>query len=1332
MNAADYLSLRYGKGPSQPHFAQMVKIGSPSDDLTVTQRFGDPAGGGRIAREMTFSGIDNVFAPHWVSVRRIPDVAAMTAEDRAELEKAWPSLKGFFIEPVPFTGLDEADLLLTVWPGAFRQLEQVWAGLDLPLPTTRRRPQMPVPRYFLVRGLTSASIHVETEAVIAEQFTGGTPPSMDAFLRGVDEVLFPVGNKLGTSGGTLRVSVFDEAGLPIDPSYVFGTYALLTGEVPFLAKPDVATAEVWGEPQRHVFVFCDHRGHPYRPFTDPADPFDVMSQDVTPSQSVTIEGTTHAIPDHGVVIVPAGLSTTAISTLNPFGEGVRFALEPHGTLTEPLEVGLHEWSFVRVRVVDYARYFPRNPNPLNQFQRYTEGNEYLPLADGRNAFRELYRAVRSTYEEVEYQSVLDDPPATQPVADPSQSMVLAIDAWYASKAPMLGRRAMLRTPRTQLGGLAAENEPSAGRFPYAASELVGRFGLIPEESFPDGSPASPSSTSRRYWCVAPNGSLPPGGWLRLVQLDLTDDVVGPDPGDIADVAVDDIYGAFVAVEKQEGFVGPQGQVAVAVTYDPDWALPDPGGQIQRLRLDAAIWESDEDDPDPAGLTTVGKGKQRHRAYGQTELLFPLADPLNPPDTDTLQGVNLIVGAHLELGSEVGEARVVLPSGMLTEEKTVTVLNPRSGDLWWKVAAANPSTTVEVPVENMAYEDTLLVSFLVPPAQGTYPPETAEGPGPDVSLASHLFALKFGIAEKLSGAAAIHPRESLGMARKAIGAGVDARLLAWRDDRGSVEKQVDHSLGGVVGYNSTAGGQRGQALLDGLTRISAAHHQKPTFVRNSEEVLAFVGGVDQTNGRYDHPTHPEITPERPGNLWHDAHCRVRGLAALDVYRNFRDRWNAALENPEQVSVDENWDDTPLDPALQPLPDVDNFLDPKSPKTLQAKIDGPHTVQINRTIAPKLDFFSGFLDPGAGDQSIRASYEQIFEQAQRFVYLEDQYFFHVEYAKRLHDKLKAGQLEFVVLVVPELLAEAPYLDLALYAIRRRALAMLLYGQETVPANPEAFPNSVADKVAIFHIRNDFHRPIYVHAKCIIADDLWMSIGSANFIRRSMNFDSEIAAAVVDSRLRRGGHRVARDFRIAVMAEHLRLRPSETPLLEDPLQAFALIKDVLAGRDSRETGIYPVDFNFTTHGEQPDELNGDFWDIIRLVIDPDGDELEVPGRLLTLVPLLNRLRSGPADPSFSDFGYLRVTTAWSGTPPADPADLEVTFEVSRSAGETFYLGPFPADQPAQLALLETGVSYLLGATAALKSDPETVVAFQQPLSFDATAFLNEQTVTLDPVSP
>ena len=84
------------------------------------------------------------------------------------------------------------------------------------------------------------------------------------------------------------------------------------------------------------------------------------------------------------------------------------------------------------------------------------------------------------------------------------------------------------------------------------------------------------------------------------------------------------------------------------------------------------------------------------------------------------------------------------------------------------------------------------------------------------------------------------------------------------------------------------------------------------------------------------------------------------------------------------------------------------------------------------------------------------------------------------------------------------------------------------------------------------------VFIHAKMMLVDDVYGSIGSVNMSRRSMYHDGEISAQVIPGQLRAAAVNPVRDLRCRVWADHLGI-PPETALsaLADPLDALALFR-------------------------------------------------------------------------------------------------------------------------------------------------------------------------------
>ena len=60
---------------------------------------------------------------------------------------------------------------------------------------------------------------------------------------------------------------------------------------------------------------------------------------------------------------------------------------------------------------------------------------------------------------------------------------------------------------------------------------------------------------------------------------------------------------------------------------------------------------------------------------------------------------------------------------------------------------------------------------------------------------------------------------------------------------------------------------------------------------------------------------------------------------------------------------------------------------------------------------------------------------------------------------------------------------------------------------------------DRLLVCHLRNRAGQFTYVHAKNMVVDDVWASVGSSNIGYRSQTYDTEINCDVVDGEIARG---------------------------------------------------------------------------------------------------------------------------------------------------------------------------------------------------------------------
>ena len=340
--------------------------------------------------------------------------------------------------------------------------------------------------------------------------------------------------------------------------------------------------------------------------------------------------------------------------------------------------------------------------------------------------------------------------------------------------------------------------------------------------------------------------------------------------------------------------------------------------------------------------------------------------------------------------------------------------------------------------------------------------------------------------------------------------VDVRVLLWSD---AIMQATEGAGKGVA--------KAVQVLVQNgiLTRTSTpgklfSDHQKTVIIDGS---VAYIGGLDLARGRWDDgsyhvaPVAAEdvlaqkwrgavwmdwYSPESGHNLtcarqpWRDIHAKVQGAAALEIRNNFMQRWTA-LGNGK------------------PFPLIEGVA------------VGEWKTTIVRSIAKR------WIGAEGGDvlDEILLAYLHAIRQAQKFIYIENQFF--ISYsegwndkpdpkypykvsnpvAKMLVDQIKARKIYvYVVLpLYPECKSggpgEAPYN----YIVRNQMQTIEFMYRELEAAN-------LKDHLHFFCLGNKqgaFRNMVYVHSKMMIVDDRFIILGSANLNQRSMegHRDSEI---------------------------------------------------------------------------------------------------------------------------------------------------------------------------------------------------------------------------------
>jgi len=360
-----------------------------------------------------------------------------------------------------------------------------------------------------------------------------------------------------------------------------------------------------------------------------------------------------------------------------------------------------------------------------------------------------------------------------------------------------------------------------------------------------------------------------------------------------------------------------------------------------------------------------------------------------------------------------------------------------------------------------------------------------------------------------------------------------------------------------------------------------HHQKMVVVDADDpcqpdgrrKLVAYVGGLDLTGGRYDTPEHPLFATLKTDHLddyrnsnakgtspsvgprepWHDIHCRVEGPIAKDVLENFIERWKMQGIKESQPPV--------ID---------DHFRRKVNPEAVSVLADPGKewNVQLFRSITSD----SAVLDCSkmerlvltskkgrVVEQSITQCYIQSIRNAQNFIYIENQYFMGsafqwlqdsgtlcnhtipAEIVTKIINKMHAGERFTAYIVIP-MWPEGDPTSIPMQSIlywQTRTIEMMYsevgkaireanvpphLGQHPTdwllflcPGKRELYGSHIdvlddppqGSLAEIF--RRTMRQMIYVHSKMMIVDDAYIIVGSANINERSMSGTRDTEMAV-----------------------------------------------------------------------------------------------------------------------------------------------------------------------------------------------------------------------------
>lgn len=306
----------------------------------------------------------------------------------------------------------------------------------------------------------------------------------------------------------------------------------------------------------------------------------------------------------------------------------------------------------------------------------------------------------------------------------------------------------------------------------------------------------------------------------------------------------------------------------------------------------------------------------------------------------------------------------------------------------------------------------------------------------------------------------------------------------------------------------------QVRFDDTHPLAGSHHQKVVVF---DDKLAFSGGLDITNKRWDSPRHSPDDPRRTFNEepyppFHDVMVAVDGEAAKELAALARRRWKAATgRNAAPVSASgDPW-----------------------PNELQVEM---REVQVSIACT----------QPEAGDnpgvRHVETLYLDMIIRARHYLYIENQYFTSEKVGLALEARLKEPDPPEIVLVT-RLLSHGWLEENTMHVLRTRLLRKL----------------RAADAKGRFHAyfphvdRLCEGTCLDLHSKVMIVDDEWLRIGSSNLSNRSMGVDTE-CDLTIEAQGEPGRRRQIRAFRDRLLAEHAGVGVEEIAPLAEQLGSMA----------------------------------------------------------------------------------------------------------------------------------------------------------------------------------
>jgi phosphatidylserine/phosphatidylglycerophosphate/cardiolipin synthase-like enzyme len=246
-----------------------------------------------------------------------------------------------------------------------------------------------------------------------------------------------------------------------------------------------------------------------------------------------------------------------------------------------------------------------------------------------------------------------------------------------------------------------------------------------------------------------------------------------------------------------------------------------------------------------------------------------------------------------------------------------------------------------------------------------------------------------------------------------------------------------------------------------TQNVGSQHEKIVIIKGENGLIAYCGGIDINSTRIS---------------YHDIQCKVEnGPAAYQILGKFKRRWKNHRDAKKFSLRGEN-----------------------EPEPKSSHSDAPQLVKVVGT----------YNDPHSNykDRSLKDAYFTIISNAERYIYIEDQYMVNLDVARALNKKIKeTPRFEKLILMIQDPQETS---DILIPKKKREKFKQLV--------EDGLKPPEIA-KIGWFMINSTIakkrgHHP-GLHSKTLIVDDEIAIIGSANVNQRSFTHDSETSLVIFD---------------------------------------------------------------------------------------------------------------------------------------------------------------------------------------------------------------------------